>query len=191
MAQVILALKNLANSILAESSMKIITFTDFEKLGKLPRSCDRKAQDISVASVHTKLVFISHRWLRPWKTREECERNKHVWAGMAHPDDNNGAKYRLICAGVRRLAEEKGWDIHHVGLWLDFCCVEQDDAALLQAGIASLRGYISVCDAVLIPTSEVPVDAAWTVDKIPGEYGERAWTRLESMSFYAVSTSHL
>ena len=73
-------------------------------------------------------------------------------------------------------------------MWLDFCGVEQDDGDLLRAGVASLRGYISVCDAVLIPSPKVPdEDGEQTIDKIAGGYGDRAWTRLESMLFYTVS----
>jgi hypothetical protein len=106
---------------------------------------------------------------------------------MAHPDDAAGSKHKLICAGIRKLAERKGWDITNVGLWLDFCSIEQDNNDLLLAGVKSLRGYISICDAVLIPSPEVPAASVRTVDQITGAYGERGWTRLESMSFYTVS----
>ena len=181
--------------------MRLVKFADFERFGRIPRSSDRRssardAQDkldlmeIEDVSGDEKLVFISHRWLRPWHTREECEAQGHEWAGMAHPDDAGGSKHKLICGGVRKLAEEKGWDIEGVSLWLDFCCVEQDDVGLLREGVESLRGYISVCDAVLIPSPEVPDGARErTVDNVAGGYGERAWTRLESMSFYTVSSA--
>jgi hypothetical protein len=93
----------------------------------------------------------------------------------------------LVCAGIQKLAQEKKWSTHQVYLWLDFCGVEQDDDVLLKAGVASLRGYISLCDAVLIPSPKVPDEMCEkTVDKIAGGYGDRAWTRLESMSFYTV-----
>ena len=165
--------------------MHVISFLGFEQFGKIPRSNDRKTTEISLASGQTKLVFISHRWLRT--TRKECEGRGHKWAGMPHPDDDVGSKHRLVCAGIHKLAKEKGWDVNNVSLWLDFCGIEQDDEQLLQAGVASLRGYVSLCDAMLIPSPEVPPEDAWTVDKIPGEYGARAWTRLESLSFYSVS----
>jgi hypothetical protein len=143
--------------------------------------------DISMLSGHNKVIFISHRWFRPWKTREECERNKHQWAGRAHPDDAAGSKHKLICQGICQLAQRKEWHINQLSLWLDFCSVEQDDAALLTAGVDSLCGYISVCDAVLIPSPEVPKDMGQkTVDQIAGGYGDRAWMLLESMSFYTV-----
>ena len=114
-------------------------------------------------------MFISHRWLRPWHTKEECEKNGHVWAGMAHPDDEQASKHKLICDGVMRLAEEKGWDLEKVVLWVDFAGVEQDDKELLVAGVDSLRGYITLSDAILIPAvARIPEGAANTVDMVPG-----------------------
>jgi hypothetical protein len=184
--QVIEAFKELVCSIQPGAPMRILRFSAFENFGKLPRSSDNLATQIRRADKDLKLVFISHRWLRPWHTKEECEEHGHVWAGMPHPDDAAGSKHKLICAGVRKLVEKKGWDIRQVALWLDFCCIEQDDKSRLASGVQSLRGYISICDAVLIPSPEVPAASARTVDQITGDYGERAWTRLESMSFYTV-----
>ncbi len=144
--------------------------------------------DVSELPIVAKLVFISHRWLRPWHTREECERHGHEWAEMPHPDDAAGSKHRLICASIPKLACEMGWEVSDVYLWLDFCGIEQDDPGLLLAGVESLLAYISVCDCLLIPSPEVPTrDLPMTVERIPGEYGDRSWTRLESLSFYSVS----
>ncbi len=142
---------------------------------------------MSQVALGTKLVFISHRWLRPWHTQKECESNRHLWAGNPHPDDADRSKYQLICASIPKLVEKFGWHISQVCLWLDFCCIEQDCPLLLRRGVESLRGYISLCNVILIPSQEVPSDSERTVDKIGGDYGKRAWTRLESMSFYAVS----
>jgi hypothetical protein len=197
--QVVKELKGLYASVLPEAPMRVIAFLDFERFGMIPRSSDtRKTQkgaskesdqvsgkllhlhDVNEVPGDMKLIFISHRWLRP-----------DVDPAKAHPDDAQGSKHKLICAGVRKLAVKKGWDINCMGLWVDFCGVEQDDDVLLKAGVASLRGYISVCDAVLIPSPKVPEAGDNTVDKIAGEYGGRAWTRLESMSFYTVSVARL
>jgi hypothetical protein len=167
--------------------MLVVQFSEFRNFGKLPRSSDKITVNISEVSAERKLVFISHRWLRPWTTQEACEGQGHEWAGMPHPDDAAGSKHRLICAGIEKLAAEKVWDVDQIFLWLDFCGVEQDDPRLLLAGVASLLGYISVCDVVLIPCLEVPEPGERTVDQIRGDYGKRAWTRLESMSFYTVS----
>ena len=115
------------------------------------------------------VYFVSHRWLRPWHTKEECEKNGHIWAGMAHPDDAQASKHKLICDGVRRLAKSKRCDPEKVVLWIDFAGVEQDDEELLAAGVASLRGYITLSDAILIPAVDrIPEGAANTVDMVPG-----------------------
>ena len=181
-------LTNLFEEIFADAPMMVISFETFKQHGKLLRSNEKVTKDVSSVLGEAKLIFISHRWLRPWHTQKECEDEGHTWAGMAHPDDHLGTKHTLICAAVQRLAEEKKWNLDQVLLWLDFCGVEQDDHKKKIAGVQSLRGYVSVCDAVLIPSPEVPEQHEQkTVDKIKGEYGERAWTRLESMSFYTVS----
>jgi hypothetical protein len=106
---------------------------------------------------------------------------------MAHPDDAAGSKYALICAGIPKLAEKNSWNLDHVYLWLDFSGIEQDNIELLLAGVQSLRGYVSLCDALLIPSPEVPLDSKRSTDTVGGQYGQRAWTLLESMSFYTVS----
>ena len=178
----------LYKDISADAPMRVVRFETFKQCGKLPRSDDKVTQEVSLIPGETKLIFISHRWLRPWHTQQECEQNGSVWAGMAHPDNQHGAKHALICAATQKLAEQKAWNLHEVHLWLDFCGVEQDDERLKQEGVKSLRGYVSVCDVVLVPSLEIPAeDGERTVERIRGQYGERAWTRLESMSFYTVS----
>lgn len=178
----------LYKDISADAPMRVIRFETFKQCGKLPRSDDKVTQEVSLIPGETKLIFISHRWLRPWHTQQECEQHGSVWAGMAHPDNQYGAKHALICAATQKLAEQKAWNLHEVHLWLDFCGVEQDDERLKQEGVKSLRGYVSVCDVVLVPSLEIPAeDGERTVERIRGQYGERAWTRLESMSFYTVS----
>jgi len=186
--QVMRALKNdMIGSIDLRAPMRVIKYLTFKEHGRIPRSDDKVTKKLSEVPDDAMLGFISHRWFRPWHTKEECEANGHVWWGKAHPDDAQGTKHRLICDGMEKLAKAKGWDIDNVYLWVDFAGVEQDDEELLKAGVASLRGYITLCDAVLIPASAVPEGAEHTVDMVPGGYGDRGWTRLEAMSMYAVS----
>jgi hypothetical protein len=182
-------LTNLFDDISEDAPMHVVSFQTFKLHGELPRSSDHLTQPVSLLPGEAKIIFISHRWLRPWHTQHECEEQGHPWAGMAHPDDQAGSKHALICAAIQKLAEQKAWNLDtQVFLWLDFCCVEQDDSHLLLEGVKSLRGYISICDAVLVPSTEVPaLGGEKTVEKIAGEYGDRAWTRLESLSFYTVS----
>lgn len=62
--------------------------------------------------------------------------------------------------------------------------VEQDNEALLKAGVASLRGYITLCDAVLIPAPATPEGESRTVDMVPGGY-----VNLAVGSFVAIAQS--
>ena len=113
------------------------------------------------------VVFISHRWLRPWWTKEECEGEGHVWAGAPHPDDAKRSKHSLVVRGVRQMAQEKGWDEGSLYVWLDFCGIEQDDVPRKLAGIRALLGYVLASDAVLVPCAERPDDGTQDVDQIP------------------------
>jgi hypothetical protein len=181
-------LTKLVDDISPDAPMRVVSFQAFKQHGKLPRSSDHVTQLVSLLPGEAKIIFISHRWLRPWHTQQECEEQGHAWAGMAHPDDQAGSKHALICAAIEKLANKKAWNLDLVFLWLDFCCVEQDDPHLLLEGVKSLRGYIAICNALLVPSTEVPaLDGEKTVEKIGGDYGDRAWTRLESLSFYTVS----
>ena len=65
--------------------------------------------------------------------------------------------------------------------------IEQDDAERKSAGIRSLRGYAAACDTLLIPCKQRPGEIR-DIDQLPGDYGARAWTRLEALTFFAVSS---
>jgi hypothetical protein len=168
-------LKQLLSSISPHAPMRVVYFPAFESFGKLPRSSDGKTVDVSEIPGDTILVFVSHQWLRP-----------HTHPKMAHPDDTTNSKHKLICGAVTQLAASKKWDTSKICLWLDYCGLDQDNATLLQAGMSSLFGYISVCDAMLVLSPEVPEEGACTVDKIGGGFGLRAWSMLELMCFFLV-----
>ena len=165
-----------------------VSLNTLDTLTSIPRSDDKVTVGAHELPPNARAVFVSHRWFRPWHMEKECLDNGHEWAGHAHPDDAQGTKLALIRDGCRELAKAMGWDESQVYCWIDFCCVEQDDVPRKIAGIDSLLGYAAACDAVLIPCAEVPPsEGKTTVDVIPGGYGERGWTRLESMTFQFVS----
>ena len=43
-----------------------------KQLGRIPRSNENEAI-LADAMPDRKIIFVSHRWLRPWMTREECD----------------------------------------------------------------------------------------------------------------------
>jgi hypothetical protein len=105
----------LLKSIRAEMPMHVVPFCDFQRFGSIPRSSDAiNTQHLPDVPWDGKLIFVSHRWLRPWHNQKDCEREGHQWAGRAHPDDAAGSKYKLICEGVCQLAMSKEWEISQV-----------------------------------------------------------------------------
>lgn len=110
----------MVGSIDTRTPMLVVDYKTFKKHGRIPRSDDKVTKKLSDVPADAKLVFISHRWLRPWHNKQDCEKNGHVWGGMAHPDDAKGTKHKLICDGVKKLAEAKRWDLSKVHIWVDF-----------------------------------------------------------------------
>mmetsp|Transcript_9880 Transcript_9880/g.24345 ORF Transcript_9880/g.24345 Transcript_9880/m.24345 type:complete len:1001 (+) Transcript_9880:2-3004(+) len=188
--------QNLIGGVDDRTPMRLVPFLAFAKhagedgRGSIPRSSDGKTVLLSEVPEDANIVFISHRWLRPWRSQRECEAAGHPWAGHAHPDDAAGTKHGLICDGLVGLAKRKLWhpSMASVFLWIDFAGVEQDSLDLLPAACASLGGYIAMCDAILIP-SPAPPDAggARSFESIPCSYSDRGWTQLEALAMYAVS----
>ena len=166
------------------AQMKVVRFRDLEKHGKLPRSSDGMTIPLSEVKEDEHIVFCSHNWKRG--DEEQCKKNGHVWEGAAHPDDEKATKHKLLCVGVAKLTEEKGWELDKVHVWLDFCGIDQDDNDKKWAGVESLRGYLSVCDAVIIPYPKPPSAGASRSVDVLEVYGERGWTRLEALVEYCV-----
>ena len=99
------------------------------------------------------------------------------------PDWQSGEKkdlkWRVICAGVEALAEQKEWPLEKVVLWLDWQSIYQDDEAEKGKGVASLIKYATMCKAMLVPTEEAVVEARWP-EKLPA-YGTRGWVRAPTL----------
>ena len=169
--------------------MRLLPFQSLADLGRIPRSHENRTVMLSEIMNDSKIVFISHRWQRHSRgALDECDTTANVWNGKPNPDDCSCRKHKLICMGVERLADMKEWDKTKVFVWIDYACVDQDDQHLMKAAISSCRGYLSVCDAVLIPVvSEQHGHEHNTMELLEADFFHRAWTRLECMGFYAVS----
>lgn len=119
------------------------------------------------------VVFVSHRW---WG------------AGARTPDDARGTKFLLVREGVRAIIAKHALSPERVAIWVDYASIDQDDAALMRAGIASLIVYAARSSFVLIPV-EPSIEAlyALSIATHPIEllnFGERAWCRLESYTVF-------
>mmetsp|Transcript_22053 Transcript_22053/g.63074 ORF Transcript_22053/g.63074 Transcript_22053/m.63074 type:complete len:625 (+) Transcript_22053:141-2015(+) len=185
--------KESVNSELLESLQQVdplapfraVKFDDLKAYGRLPRSDAKIAKPFDAMAsmtMNNHVFFMSHRWLRPWHSKEECERNGHVWAGEPHPDDEHRTKFNLTIYGIERVAAERKWPTSKIAVWMDYMCIDQDDMELRTAGVRSLVGYLCRCDVMMIPISTKP--EFYTVHRMPLEYGDRAWTRLEALGCY-------
>ena len=165
----------------------VIPFASFRSNGCIPRSSDALAIGRDPLR---KLVFVSHRWLRPWMSKEECEAHGAAWAGTPHPDDAENSKHALITEGLSQIAAREGWREEEIDVWIDFACVEQDDQDEKRKGIESLLAFVTRADAVLIPSMHgAPMynqKLQLDVDCVE-EYGSRAWCMLECFAFWCAS----
>ncbi|CAM9139007.1 unnamed protein product [Discosporangium mesarthrocarpum] len=121
--------------------MVVLPFPAFKAAGAILRS--NEAQEITVSYASLKLnrnqvvvIFLSHRWLQPR-------------SNPPHPDKDD-VKHALVCAGVEKLLQGLPQGVQAY-LWVDYSCIDQDDAKRRKRGIRSMPSYIERCDALLIP----------------------------------------
>ena len=158
-----------------QEPMMAVSASKFFDFGRIPRSSDNIARPFnpkmkvqSTRTLFTRqwVVFVSHRWCR-----------------TTHPDDEDNAKYLLLCRGLRAIIERDGLDESNVSVWIDYACIDQDDEARLLRGVESLVTYVSIADYILIPV--MPTPQAMTAFSVASHatdlwnYGERAWCRVE------------
>lgn len=174
-----------------QTEMLLIPLAEFKKFGSIPRSSDRSCLNMMCYEElmednrrHDSLIaFISHKWLNPTLNPKDM-----------HPDHGT-CKYDIICCGLERLLS--GFDIseNDVYLWIDFCCIEQDDIGTLKAGVRSLPAYIERSDIIFTPVTEVKLPLSEACLQQFSEYPElnkffsqwpsvleymsRGWCRLE------------
>ncbi|CAM9114779.1 unnamed protein product [Choristocarpus tenellus] len=121
--------------------MVVLPYPIFKAVGMILRSNEAKSMTVSYASLRpcrdqSLVIFISHRWLQP------CSQPPHP--------DRDGEKHGLICSGVEKLLQMLPQGVQAY-LWVDFSCIDQDDAKKRKRGIRSMPSYIERCDALLIP----------------------------------------
>ena len=156
------------------------------------------------------VIFISHRWWElnfkdatndpenpadkgapDWQKNSRwhplnADRKKQDWLGLTplRPPEKD-LKWKIICKGVERLIETKGWRAKKVAIWMDWFSIVQDQRAEKLDGIMSLIKYATLCEAMLVPTEEEAFglyNGAKDSLDIPG-YGVRSWCRLENFVF--------
>ncbi|KAF2213419.1 hypothetical protein CERZMDRAFT_111123 [Cercospora zeae-maydis SCOH1-5] len=141
--------------------LKYVRYAELMRFGRFPRSSDGVVEEYSVKSTVQHVVFISYRWTTrdPW--------------GKA-PDDNERRLYHKTMAAIQGfLDSHPGMDADNLGIWIDVCCIDQDNP--LQ-GIASLPLVVPQCDALISLVDE--------------GYHDRAWCSIEVMIIHALRQAY-
>lgn len=127
---------------------------------------------------NTLFVFVSHRWIRP---RMDVS---------GHPDTPDHHKCKLIISAAQQFVGPRSLAPPNfsVGLWIDYCCVDQDNCPAEE--LNNVGRIMQCCDLMLTPV----VDPEWDTWEIEGqelfsaykakawdEYWKRAWCRVEAM----------
>ena len=77
-----------------------------------------------------RLVFVSHRWLRPH---------------LLHPDDERGTKLQMIVNAGTAYCEKQSINPGNCFLWIDYTCINQPDLGCKERSIRTLPFYIMMC----------------------------------------------
>ena len=107
--------------------MQVVELSTWLSHGRIPRSSDCITRPVRGDDL---VVFVSHRW----------------WSGesdVPHPDiaDGSNLKYKILCRGLHAviaMQKLKSKEVERLVVWMDFTCVDQDDAELQKQGIQSL-----------------------------------------------------
>lgn len=144
--------------------MCVVPYDAWVHAGRIPSHADGVTRPLDEA--RDVVIFVSHRWWR-----------------VESPDDRQNTKYALVSDGVRRIAAAHGIDVASCAIWIDFACVDQQDAERQAAGITSLLSYAARAHFLLVPVRPRAAellslrDASHPLDLL--HYGERAWCRCE------------
>ena len=165
--------------------MLVMPFTRFEAQGRIMKSTkvwrnEALATGALVMWWKQKgggktVIFISHTW---WDREFKDETNDpNDQYDQGAPDYQAGKKqnlkWRVICAGVRRLARKHGLKEEDISLWVDWQSIYQDDKEEKLKGVKSLIKIVSRCEYFLVPTEEVELKG--TAALFPRAYGSRGW----------------
>merc|ERR1712091_181068 len=118
--------------------MRVMGLADFAAFGRIPRSSDGLARDRRDGDY---VVFVSHRWWGP--TTPDAD-----FAGSDGRDATR-VKYGLIKRGIEAIVRKEKLDRSRVCVWMDFACIEQDDAKTQKLGVRPLIAWASRVDVLL------------------------------------------
>ena len=135
------------------TTMVCVPLSAFLKHGAIPRRSVYNTQNthVPVSSLKPEdhILFFSQRWLTPSPR------------AIASPDDANKTKYKQVLAACAAYGKAKNVANDRIFVWLDFCCVDQDDEGELVKGVNSLALYVSSSSAFISIDHEDYFDRGW------------------------------
>jgi len=119
--------------------MRLISLKDLLSCRVIPRSDNKSVkccllEDVKVNRGAIVIVFVSHRW-----------------SGGDFPDTPKNEKYEVLVSMLKEVMVSCGVDGSQLFLWVDYFCIDQDNAAEKLKGIDSLPAYIQECDVIVSP----------------------------------------
>jgi tetratricopeptide (TPR) repeat protein len=165
--------------------LKCVRYSDFLRCGRLPRSDDGFAKDLSLDMNVTQesgvdfMIFFSYRWINQQK------------GNQSSPDDADDTQYhRMVHATEDFLKLDPSVNPDRLGIWLvrrnlllrnldlhilqDYACIDQDNPT---SGVTALPMLLAQCNAVI---SIVDHD----------DYYTRAWCALEIVMIQTLQKSY-
>lgn len=105
----------------------------------------------------------------------------HQWTNLGAPDDQC-IQLPVMVAAVRKVAEENGWDLSDVWIWVDYSCIPQKHKPSQASAIRSLALYSSLANAIIMAAPSLT--QGFTGLPIGKEtYQQRAWCRAEQFCY--------
>ncbi|USP73293.1 glycoside hydrolase family 47 protein [Curvularia clavata] len=149
------------------SNFHYVKYIDFKAHGKLPistagltKQLNDKVTEPNSTAQDNFIIFLSYRWI-----------------GDNVPDDENGTQWRrMISAADDFLSENPNVGAENLGLWLDYACVNQENAQEKERGIDALPLAVTQCNAM--------------ISLVDNTYYERAWCAVEVMLMRALCKSY-
>jgi hypothetical protein len=128
--------------------MTVVPWRTMRRLGKIPRrDTSRPGGEwtgpvpVSLLPPGARVVFLSHRWLRP-----------------THPDDEAGTKFQMLDAVMAVLARELGTGADSLYVWCDYSCIDQSDPF---SGVQMLPAIMACCEEIAYVTHPEYFLRAW------------------------------
>lgn len=156
--------------------MVVLDFEMLKAIGRIPRSDEaRKMRGLLVPlddvgdRADTLVVFVSHRWLRS-KAAHKAKFERLIVAGEILKRQFNAA----AIGGTPQLKR--------LLLWMDWACIDQDDRASRDRGVASLPAYVEQSDVLLTP---IPADR----DAFQSSRHAKRWSSQSSELLDAITSS--